>query len=88
MRRNTRQFFESAGWEVAQWYEANGRLLEQYEDRIPRREGWAARYWSPIQGAEHLAVRDNAGMFNLAAFTKLDVRGPGALPFLESSGRQ
>lgn len=76
-------FFESAGWEVAQWYEANGRLLEQYEDRIPRREGWAARYWSPIQGAEHLAVRERAGLFNLAAFTKIDVRGPGALPFLE-----
>ncbi len=76
-------FFESAGWEVAQWYEENGRLLEAYEDRIPRREGWAARHWSPIQGAEHLAVRERAGMFNLAAFTKIDVRGPGALPFLE-----
>lgn len=78
------RFFESAGWEVAQWHEANGRLLEQYEDRIPLREGWAARYWSPIQGAEHLAVRDHAGLFNLAAFTKIDVRGPGALPYLET----
>lgn len=76
-------FFESAGWEVAQWYGANGRLLEQYEERIPKREGWAARYWSPIQGAEHLAVRDNAGLFNLAAFTKIEVSGPGALPYLE-----
>ena len=76
-------FFESAGWEVGQWYEDNGRLLEEYEDRIPQREGWAARYWSPIQGAEHLAVREHAGLFNLAPFTKIDVRGPGALPFLE-----
>lgn len=77
-------FFESAGWEVAQWYEANGRLMDKYEDRIPRREGWAARNWSPIQGSEHLAVRENAGLFNLSAFTKIDVRGPGALSFLES----
>ena len=43
-------FFASAGWEVAQWYEANARLLEEYDDRIPQREGWAARYWSRIQG--------------------------------------
>jgi glycine cleavage system T protein len=76
-------FFESAGWEVAQWYEGNARLLEQYAGRIPGRSGWEARYWSPIQGAEHLAVRESAGLFNLAAFTKIDVRGPGATAFLE-----
>jgi len=76
-------FFESAGWEVAQWYEENACLLERYAERIPPREGWAARYWSPIQGAEHLAVRDGAGLFNLSAFTKIDVGGPGVPAFLE-----
>jgi glycine cleavage system aminomethyltransferase T len=77
-------FFESAGWEVAQWYEANSPLLEQYSENIPLRTGWAARHWSPIQGAEHLAVRERGGLFNLAAFTKIDVRGAGALDYLES----
>lgn len=76
-------FFESAGWEAPQWFEANAPLLERYGERIPPRDGWAARHWSPIQGAEHLAVRDAAGLFNLSAFTKIDVSGPGALPFLE-----
>ena len=76
-------FFESAGWEAPHWFEANAPLLERYAERIPPREGWAARHWSPIQGAEHLAVRDAAGLFNLSAFTKIDVSGPGALPFLE-----
>ncbi len=76
-------FFESAGWEVAQWYGENQRLLEQYEEQIPQRNGWEARYWSPIQGAEHLAVRENVGLFNLAAFTKIEVSGPGALAYLE-----
>ncbi len=76
-------FFESAGWEAPQWFEANAPLLERYSERIPPRNGWAARHWSPIQGAEHLAVRDAAGLFNLSAFTKIDVSGPGALPFLE-----
>lgn len=76
-------FFESSGWEVAQWYETNRHLVEKYVDRIPLREGWAARYWSPIQGAEHLAVRESVGLFNLAAFTKIKIDGPGALPFLK-----
>ncbi|MCS6848879.1 MAG: FAD-dependent oxidoreductase [Anaerolineae bacterium] len=76
------QFFQSAGWEVAQWFEENARLLEKYEDRIPQRNGWAARFWSPIQGAEHLAVRDGAGMFNLTPLAVIEVKGPGALAFL------
>ncbi|MFL5806997.1 MAG: FAD-dependent oxidoreductase [Roseiflexaceae bacterium] len=75
-------FFQSGGWEVAQWYEANARLLETYEDRIPQRTGWAAQFWSPIQGAEHLAVRERVGMFNLAALSVVEVAGPGALAFL------
>jgi glycine cleavage system T protein len=75
-------FFQSAGWEVAQWYEANARLLETYADSIPARESWSSQFWSPIQGAEHLAVRDGVGMFNLSALAIVEVAGPGALAFL------
>lgn len=77
-------FFNNAGWEIPQWYEANAPLLEEYDARIPHREGWAARHWSRIQGAEHLALRDRAGLVNLSAFTKIEVSGPAALSFLES----
>lgn len=77
-------FFANAGWEVPQWYEANAALLEEYDARVPHREGWAARFWSRIQGAEHLATRDRAGLFNLSTFTKIEMSGPGALSFLES----
>jgi len=75
-------FFQSGGWEVAVWHEANARLLETYEDRIPKRDGWTSQFWSPIQGAEHLAVRDGVGMFNLAALAIVEVAGPGALKYL------
>jgi dimethylglycine oxidase len=75
-------FFQSGGWEVAQWHEANARLLEIYEDRIPKRDSWTSRFWSPIQGAEHLHVREHVGMFNLAALAIIEVAGPGALAFL------
>ncbi|GIV70668.1 FAD-dependent oxidoreductase [Caldilinea sp.] len=76
-------FFQSAGYEVAQWYEANACLLAKYAARIPQRSGWEARFWSPIQGAEHLEVRNNVGLFNLAALAVIEVRGPGSLAFLE-----
>src|SRR5581483_4463483 len=57
-------FFESAGWERAQWLGANEPLLDRYE--VPRRSGWAARYWSPISGAEHLATREGVALFDLS----------------------
>ena len=76
-------FFTVAGWEAAQWYGENARLLEKYEDQIPERSGWEARFWSRIQGAEHLAVREHGGLFNISTFTKIEVAGAGALAYLE-----
>jgi len=74
-------FFEGAGWERPQWYNANQPLLTDV--RQPRREGWTARYWSPIAAAEHQAARERVALFDLTAFTKLEVSGPGALAYLE-----
>jgi glycine cleavage system aminomethyltransferase T/glycine/D-amino acid oxidase-like deaminating enzyme len=73
-------FFEAAGWERPQWYESNANLLDEYGDRINRREAeWESRWWSPIVNAEHLAMRDRAAMFDLTAFAIFDITGPGAL---------
>ena len=49
------RFFESAGWERPQWYEANAALLGDDGGYRPASE-WAARDWSPIAVAEHLAL--------------------------------
>ena len=77
-------FFEAAGWERPQWYESNAPLLEEYGERVGRREAeWDARWWSPIVNAEHLAMRDRAGIFDLSAFAIFDVSGPGALDALQ-----
>ena len=74
-------FFESAGWERPQWFEENEHLLEHFV--VPERQGWAARYWSPIEGAEHCATREQVAIYDLSAFTKIEVCGPGALHMLE-----
>ena len=73
-------FFEAAGWERPQWYESNTPLLEEFDGRVTRRTAeWESRWWSPIINAEHLAMRERAGLFDLSAFTIFDIGGPGAL---------
>jgi glycine cleavage system aminomethyltransferase T len=77
-------FYEGAGWERPQWYESNAGLLDEYGDRINRREAeWDSRWWSPIINAEHLAMRDRAAMIDLSAFAIFDVTGPGALDVVQ-----
>ncbi|MET0524564.1 MAG: FAD-dependent oxidoreductase [Nocardioides sp.] len=79
-------FFEAAGWERPMWYESNAPLLEEYGDRVmPREHEWDARWWSPIINAEHLRMRDAAGIVDLSAFAVFDVVGPGALDVVQRS---
>jgi glycine cleavage system aminomethyltransferase T/glycine/D-amino acid oxidase-like deaminating enzyme len=78
------EFFEAAGWERPYWYSSNVGLLEEFGDRVmPREAEWESRWWSPIINAEHLAMRERAGMVDLSAFAIFDVTGPGALAYLE-----
>ena len=73
-------FFETGGWERPHWYESNAGLLEQYGSAVmPRECEWDSRWWSPIINAEHLRMREAAGIIDLTAFEVFDITGPGAL---------
>ncbi|HJS27025.1 MAG TPA: FAD-dependent oxidoreductase, partial [Actinomycetota bacterium] len=50
------EFVVGAGWERPEWYEANAPLVPEAAPWLER-DPWAARFWSPIEGAEHLATR-------------------------------
>ena len=77
------EYVPFAGVETALWYESNAPLVEKYADQIPMREGWDAQYWSPIQGAEHLAVRDGVGLIDWSAgIAPIEVTGSGAMAYL------
>ena len=68
-------FYEAAGWERPQWYEANAPLVEQYG--VAGREAeWDARWWSPIINAEHLAMRERAAC-STCRRSRLRRRRPG-----------
>jgi len=66
LRELEASFTAFAGMELPNWFESNSRLLEEYDGRIPQRTGWAADWWSRIQGAEHLATRENVALFDLS----------------------
>jgi glycine cleavage system aminomethyltransferase T/glycine/D-amino acid oxidase-like deaminating enzyme len=72
-------FGEKSGWERANWFEPNS--TQGNESLRPR--GWAGRLWSPAIGAEHLACRESAAVFDFTSFAKIEVRGRGAASFLE-----
>lgn len=71
-----------AGVELPNWFEENSRLLEKYDEQIPQRTGWAAQHWSRIQGAEHLATRENVALFDLTGLSIIEIKGSGATAFV------
>ena len=76
------EYYEARGWERPQWYESNADLVARYG--VPDRpHEWDRRWWSPIIEAEHLHLREKAGVVDLGAFQIFDVTGPGALAYLE-----
>ncbi|MFN8454266.1 MAG: FAD-dependent oxidoreductase [Anaerolineae bacterium] len=71
--------WEKTGWERPNWfapYEA--QATHGHEPK-----GWAHHGWSPAIGVEHLATRERAGLFDETSFSKIEVRGPGALALLQ-----
>jgi glycine cleavage system aminomethyltransferase T/glycine/D-amino acid oxidase-like deaminating enzyme len=78
------ELIEIAGWERPNWYESNRPLLAEYGDRVmDRTHEWDRRWWSPIINAEHLALRERAGLIENPAFAVFDVTGPGALAYVQ-----
>ncbi|MEX1169235.1 MAG: FAD-dependent oxidoreductase [Chloroflexota bacterium] len=71
-------FGEKSGWERPNWFESNAAA----GDEALRPRGWAGMHWSPAIGAEALATRRSAGLFDETSFAKLEVSGPGATAFL------
>lgn len=71
-------FGEKMGWERPNWF----RKYEELATHGHEPKGWARHNWSRAIGYEHLQTRENAGLFDETSFNKFEVRGPGALKFL------
>ncbi len=79
-------FGEKSMWERPNWFTPNESgagvaTREALEALRPR--GWAGQHWSPAIGAEALATRQAAGLFDESSFAKIEIEGSGALAFLQ-----
>ena len=72
-------FGEKSGWERANWFEPNA----ERGDELLRPRGWAGKLWSPAIGAEHVACRETAALFDESSFAKILVSGAGSAELLE-----
>jgi 4-methylaminobutanoate oxidase (formaldehyde-forming) len=79
-------FGEKAMWERPNWFSPNedgAGVLSRAALEALRPLGWAGQHWSPAIGAEALATRQAAGLFDETSFAKIAVEGAGASAFLQ-----
>jgi len=67
---------ETAGWERANWFATEGQTPEYAYD-------WHGQNWFDNQRAEHMAVREGVGLYDMTSFGKIRVEGPQACAFLQ-----
>ncbi|MEL6118978.1 MAG: FAD-dependent oxidoreductase, partial [Pseudomonadota bacterium] len=60
---------EVNGWERANWFANEGQEREYHYS-------WKRQNWFENSAAEHKAVRENVGMYDMSSFGKLRVEGP------------
>lgn len=69
-------FGEVAGWERANWFARPGGPSDYAY-------GWGRPVWFDNQRAEHMAVRQDVGLFDMSSFGKIRVEGRDACAFLD-----
>ncbi|QBX99897.1 FAD-dependent oxidoreductase [Rhodophyticola sp. CCM32] len=75
LKANGAVFGEFAGWERANWF-ADPDQKAEYS------YAWGRQNWFDNQRAEHMAVREGVGLYDMSSFGKIRVEGRGAEAFL------
>ncbi len=79
-------FGEKSMWERPNWFTPNedgAGVTDRVTLEALHPRGWAGEHWSPAIGAEALATRQAAGLFDESSFAKIEVEGAGALAYLQ-----
>ncbi len=68
-------FGETAGWERANWFAREGQKAE-YE------YSWKRQTWFDNMREEHMAIRENVGLYDMTSFGKIRIEGRDACAYL------
>lgn len=74
-------FGEVAGWERANWFLPPEEVARGTEAAY--QYSWGRQNWFPYAAAEHRAVREAVGVFDMTSFAKFRVEGPDAEAVLQ-----
>ena len=69
-------FGEKSGWERPNWFAPKGVAPKE-------KLGWGLPNWFEYVGKEHETVRTKAGIIDQTSFGKIEIKGEGALAFLQ-----
>jgi 4-methylaminobutanoate oxidase (formaldehyde-forming) len=70
-------FGEVAGWERANWFAPEGVKAEYVYS-------WGRQNWFDYSAAEHMAIRNNVGVYDLSSMAKFLVQGKHAMTELQN----
>ncbi|MEZ5774057.1 MAG: FAD-dependent oxidoreductase [Hyphomicrobiaceae bacterium] len=73
-------FGETAGWERANWFLPKERIGKEKPEY---RYSWKRQNWFPHAAAEHKAIREGVGFFDMTSFGKIRVEGRDAEAVLQ-----
>ncbi len=76
LRKMGAVFGEKYGWERPNWFAPKGVAPR---DKL----GWGLPNWFEHVRKEHEAIRTKAGIIDQTSFGKIEIKGPGALSFLQ-----
>ncbi|MEM7213438.1 MAG: FAD-dependent oxidoreductase, partial [Pseudomonadota bacterium] len=71
LKENGAVFGETAGWERPNWFANDGQEREY-------RYTWGRQNWFANNAAEHAAIRNAVGMYDMSSFGKIRAEGPDA----------
>jgi glycine cleavage system T protein len=80
------EFGEKSMWERPNWFTPNedgAGVSTRAALEALRPRGWAGEHWSPAIGAEALATRQAAAIYDESSFAKIEIEGSGAVAFLQ-----
>ena len=79
LKENGAVFGELAGWERANWFASQGQDPSYAYS-------WKRQNFFENVAAEHKAVRENLGLYDMSSFGKIRVEGPDACAFMNYIG--
>jgi len=74
-------FGEVAGWERPNWFVPEAEREKGIEAKYEY--SWGKQNWFDYHRAEHMAIRENVGMYEMLSFSKIRVKGADAMDYLQ-----